>query len=144
MSVLNHGGSLSKNSAPIISAPNWTQPFEIMCDASDFAIGAVLGQRIDNRQHVIYYSSRTLNDAQQNYTTTEKEFLAVVFALEKFRPYLLGSKTVIFTDHSALKYLMTKKEAKARLIRWILLLQEFDLEIRDKRGIENVVADHLS
>ena len=83
-----------------------------MCDASDFAIGAVLGQRIDNKQHVIYYSSRTLNDAQLNYTTTEKEFLAVVFALEKFRPYLLGSKTTIFTDHSALRYLMMKKDAK--------------------------------
>ena len=77
-------------------------------------------------------------------TTTEKEFLVVVFALEKFRPYLLGSKTVMFTDHSALKYLMTKKEVKARLIRWILLLQEFNLKIRDERGIENVVADHLS
>ena len=88
-----------------------------MCDTSDFAISAVLGQRIDNRQHVIYYSSRTLNDAQQNYTTTKKEFLAVVFELEKFRPYLLGWKTVIFTDDSALKYLMTKKETKARLIR---------------------------
>ena len=71
---------------PIISAPNWAQPFEIMCDASDFAISTVLGQRIDNRQHVIYYSSRTLNDAQQNYTTTEKEFLAVVFALKSFSP----------------------------------------------------------
>ena len=93
---------------------------------------------------MIYYSSRTLNNAQQNYTMTEKEFLFVVFTLKKFWPYLLGSKTVIFTDHSALKYLMTKKEAKARLIRWILLLQEFDLENRDKRGIENVVADHLS
>jgi len=115
-----------------------------MCDASDFVIGAVLGQRIDNRQHVIYYSSRTLNDAQQNYTTTEKEFLVIIFALEKFRPYLLGSKTVIFTDHSALKYLMTKKEVKARLIWWILLFQEFDLEIQDKRGIENVIADHQS
>ena len=100
-----------------------------MCDASDFAIGAVLGQRIDNKLHVIYYSSRTLNDAQLNYTTTEKEFLAVVFALEKFRPYLLGSKTIIFTDHSALRYLMMKKDAKARLIHWILLLQEFNLEI---------------
>ena len=100
-----------------------------MYDASDFAIGAVLGQRIDNRQHVIYYSSRTLNDAQHNYTTTKKEFLVIVFALEKLRPYLLGSKTVIFTDHSALKYLMTKKEGKARLIRWIHLLQEFDLKI---------------
>ena len=104
-------------SAPIISAPDWTKPFEIMCDASDFAIGAVLGQRIDNRQHVIYYASRTLNDAQLNYTTTEKEFLAVVFALEKFHQYLLGSRTIIFTDHSALKYLMQKKDAKARLIR---------------------------
>ena len=69
--------------------------------------------------------------------------MAVVFALEKFWPYFLGSKTVIFTDHSVLKYLMTKKEAKAR-IRWILLLQKFDLEIWDKRGIENVIADHLS
>jgi len=75
-----------------------TQPFEIMCDASDLAIGAVLRQHINNRQHVIYYSSRTLNDAQQNYTTTEKEFLVVVFALKKFRPYLLGSKTTVFKD----------------------------------------------
>ena len=96
-------------SAPIISPPDWSKPFEIMCDASDFAIGAVLGQRKDNKQHVIYYSSRTLNDAQMNYTTTEKEFLAVVFALEKFRPYLLGTKTTIFTDHSALRYLCLKK-----------------------------------
>ena len=88
---------------------------------------------------MIYYSSRTLNDAQQNYTTTEKKFLVIIFALEKFRSYLLGSKMVIFMNHSTLKYLMIKKEAKARLIRWILLLQEFDLKIRDKRGIENVV-----
>ena len=82
-------------SAPIISAPDWSKLFKIMCDASDFFIGAVLGQRTDNKQHVIYYSSKTLNDAQLNYTTTEKEFLAVVFALKKFRPYLLGSKTTI-------------------------------------------------
>ena len=74
-----------------------------MCDASDFAIGALLGQGLDNKQHMIYYSSRTLNDAQMNYTTTEKKFLVVVLALEKFRPYPLGSKTTIFTDHSALR-----------------------------------------
>jgi len=80
-------------SAPIISPPDWSKPFKIMCDASDFAIGAVLGQRKDNKQHVIYYSSKTLNDAQVNHTIIEKEFLAVVFALEKFRPYLLGTKT---------------------------------------------------
>ena len=93
-----------------------------MCDASDFAIGPVLGQRIDNKHHVIYYSSRTLNNAQMNYTTIEKEFLAVVFALEKFCAYLLGSKTTIFTDNSAFRYLMMKKDAKTQLIRWIILL----------------------
>ncbi|CAN6695303.1 unnamed protein product [Malus baccata var. baccata] len=98
-------------SAPIITAPDWTLPFELMCDASDYAVGAVLGQRRDKLPHVIYYASRTLNDAQLNYATTEKELLAV---------------------------------AKPRLLRWVLLLQEFDLEILDKKGRENVVADHLS
>ncbi|KAM1157126.1 hypothetical protein ACFX2B_027540 [Malus domestica] len=131
-------------SAPIIVPPDWSLPFELMCDASDYALGAVLGQRKDKRPHAIYYASRTLNDAQLNYSTTEKELLAVVFALDKFRSYLLGTKVIIYTDHAALKYLFTKKEAKPRLIRWMLLLQEFDIEIRDKKGSENVVADHLS
>jgi hypothetical protein len=130
--------------APIITTPDWSLPFELMCDASDYAVGAVLGQRKDKLPHVIYYGSRTLNDAQLNYSTTEKELLAVIFALEKFRSYLIGSKVVVYTDHAALKYLLSKKEAKPRLIRWVLLLQEFDLEIRDKKGAENVVADHLS
>ncbi|CAN6576792.1 unnamed protein product [Malus baccata var. baccata] len=130
--------------APIIVPPDWSLPFELMCDASDYALGAVLGQRKDKRPHVIYYASRTLNDAQLNYSTTEKELLAVVFALDKFRSYLIGTKVIVSTDHAALKYLLTKKEAKPRLIRWILLLQEFDIEIRDKKGSENVVADHLS
>ncbi|CAL2255626.1 unnamed protein product [Prunus armeniaca] len=131
-------------SAPIIVPPDWSLPFELMCDASDYALGAVLGQRKDKKPHVIYYASRTLNDAQLNYSTTEKEFLAVVFALDKFRSYLLGTKVIIYSDHATLKYLLTKKEAKPRFIRWMLLLQEFDVEIRDKRGCENVVADHLS
>ncbi|RVW15674.1 Retrovirus-related Pol polyprotein from transposon 17.6 [Vitis vinifera] len=129
--------------APIVRAPNWKLPFEVMCDASDLAMGAVLGQREDGKPYVIYYASKTLNEAQRNYTTTEKELLAVVFALDKFRAYLVGSSIVVFTDHSALKYLLTKQDAKARLIRWILLLQEFNLQIRDKKGVENVVADHL-
>ncbi|KAL6345144.1 hypothetical protein AAG906_013628 [Vitis piasezkii] len=107
---------------------------------SDFAIGAVLGQREDGKPYVIYYASKTLNEAQRNYTTTEKELLAVVFALDKFRAYLVGSFIIVFTDHSALKYLLTKQDAKARLIRWILLLQEFDLQIKDKKGVENVVV----
>ncbi|CAN6677821.1 unnamed protein product [Malus baccata var. baccata] len=131
-------------SAPIIVPPDWSLPFELMCDASDYALGAVLGQRKEKRPHVIYYASRTLNDAQLNYSTTEKELLTVVFALDKFRSYLLGTKVIIYTDHAALKYLFTKKEAKPRLIRWMLFLQEFDIEIRDKKGSENVVADHLS
>jgi len=127
-----------------MQAPDWSLPFELMCDASDFAVGAVLGQRKDKKPHVIYYASKTLNDAQLNYTTTEKELLAVVFALDKFRSYLVGSLVIVFTDHAALKYLLIKQDAKPHLIRWILLLQEFNLEIRDKKGVENVVADHLS
>ncbi|XP_071933992.1 uncharacterized protein [Coffea arabica] len=130
--------------SPIIQPPDWNLPFEIMCDASDYAVGAVLGQRVGKAAHAIYYASRALNGAQLNYSTTEKELLAVVFALEKFRSYLLGAKVIIFSDHAALRYLLTKKEAKPRLIRWILLLQEFNLEIRDKKGAENLVADHLS
>jgi hypothetical protein len=79
-----------------------------------------------------------------NYATTEKELLAVVFAFEKFRSYIVNSKVIVYTDHAAIKYLLAKKDAKPRLISWILLLQEFDVEIRDKKGVENVVADHLS
>ncbi|KAK1421773.1 hypothetical protein QVD17_24388 [Tagetes erecta] len=131
-------------SAPILIAPDWSLPFELMCDASDFAVGAVLGQRKDKHFHPIYYASKTLNDAQENYTTTEKELLAVVFAFDKFRSYLVLSKTVVYTDHQAVRYLFAKKDAKPRLIRWILLLSEFDVEIKDKKGAENVAADHLS
>ena len=129
---------------PIVRAPDWQLPFEVIFDASDLAVGVVLGQRAEGRLYVVYYASKTLNEAQRNYTTTEKELLAVVYALDKFCAYLIGADIIIFTDHSALKYLLTKKNAKARLIRWVLLLQEFNLQIRDKKGVENVVADHLS
>ena len=115
-----------------------------MCDASDFAMGAVLGQRKEKIFRAINYASRTFNEAQENYATTEKEMLAIVFACEKYRPYILGSHVIVHIDHVAIKYLMSKKEAKPRLIRWVLLLQEFDLEIKDKKDCDNVIADRLS
>nr|GEV93516.1 DNA-directed DNA polymerase [Tanacetum cinerariifolium] len=131
--------------ASILQSPDWSKPFEIICDASDYAAGAVLGQRVDKKPVVIFYASKTFPKAQMNYTTTEKELLAVVFALDKFWSYIWGhSKVIVFSDHSALKHLLTKKETKLRLLRWIMLLQEFNLELRDKKGSKNVVADHLS
>ncbi|GJU80518.1 reverse transcriptase domain-containing protein [Tanacetum coccineum] len=107
-----------------------------------FKVGGVLRQRINGKFKPIYYASKTLNDAQSHYTTTEKELLAVVFSFDKFRPYLILSKTVVYTDHSALKYLFSKQDAKPRLIRWVLLLQGFNIEIKDKKGAENLAADH--
>ncbi|KAL1564557.1 hypothetical protein AAHA92_06884 [Salvia divinorum] len=98
---------------PIICSPDWSLPFEIMCDAGDLAVGAVLGQKIDGKSYVIFYASKTLNQAQRNYDTMEKKMLAVVYSFEKFWPYLLGSR-------------------------------EFNWEVKDKRGTENKVADHLS
>ncbi|GKF22331.1 reverse transcriptase domain-containing protein [Tanacetum coccineum] len=130
--------------APIIISPNWNVPFELMCDASDIAVGAVLGQQIDGKFKPIYYASKTLNNAQEHYTTTEKELLAVVLSFDNFCQYLVLSKTVVYTDHSALKYLFSKKDAKPRLIRRVLLLQGFDIEIKDKKGVKNLAADHLS
>jgi hypothetical protein len=115
-----------------------------MCDASDYIVGAVLGQWKDKKHYAISYASKTLTRPQLNYATTEKELLAVVFAIEKFRLYLVGTKVIVYRDHAALKYLLMKKDAKPCLIRWTLLLKEFDLEIREKKGVENSVADHLS
>ena len=89
----------------------------------------ITNKRKEKQAYAIYYISHTLDEAQVNYATTEKELLAMVYAMDKFRSYLVGSKVVVYTDHSTLKYLLSKKDAKPRLIRWILLLQEFDLEI---------------
>ncbi|GJY57513.1 reverse transcriptase domain-containing protein [Tanacetum coccineum] len=130
--------------ASILVAPDWDLPFKILCDASDYAVGAVLGQHKTKHFQPIYYASKTMTDAQSYYTMTEKELLAVVYAFEKFWAYLVLSKTIVYTDHSALKYLLAKQDAKPILLRWILLLQEFDVIIRDKKGAENLAADHLS
>jgi hypothetical protein len=115
-----------------------------MCDASDFAVGDVLGQHVDKKLNIIHYASKTLDAAQKNYATTDKEFLAVVLACDKFRPYIIDLKVTIHTDHAAIRYLMSKKDVKPRLIRWVLLLQEFDLHTVDRKGAKNPVADNLS
>nr|GEU34531.1 reverse transcriptase domain-containing protein [Tanacetum cinerariifolium] len=121
--------------APILVALDWDLPFELICDASDFAIGAVLGQRKTKHFQPIHYASKTMTDAQAHYTTTEKELLAVVYAFEKFQPYLVLSKSIVYTDHLALKYLFNKQDAKPRLLCWVLLLQEFDITVHDKKEL---------
>nr|GEU66565.1 reverse transcriptase domain-containing protein [Tanacetum cinerariifolium] len=130
--------------APILIARDWDIPFELMCDASEFAIGAVLGQRQEKHFRPIHYASKTMTEAKSNYTTTEKEMLAVVYAFEKFRSYLILNKSIVYTDHFAVKYLFAKKASKARLLCWVLLLQEFTFKVIDTKGAENLAADHLS
>nr|GEW24750.1 reverse transcriptase domain-containing protein [Tanacetum cinerariifolium] len=130
--------------APILIAPDWDLPFELMCDVSDFAIGAVLGKHQEKHFRPIYYASKTMTDVESNYTTTEKEMLAVVYAFKKFRSYLIMNKSIVYTDHSVLKYLFAKKDSKARLLRWVLLLQEFTFKVINTKGVENLAADHLS
>ena len=107
-----------------------------MCDASDYVVGDVLGQRVDKKLNVIHYASKTLDNAERNYASTEKDFLAFVFACDKFRSYIVASKVTVHTNHAAIKYLMEKKDGKPRLITWVLLLQEFDLHIVDRKGAE--------
>jgi hypothetical protein len=102
-------------SAPIMQPPDWNLPFEIMCDASDYAVGAILGQRKDGKVHVVYYASKTLNDAQVNYAITENELVAIVFAFEKFRSYIVNSRVIVYTDHAAIKYLLSKEDANRPL-----------------------------
>ncbi|GKF49920.1 reverse transcriptase domain-containing protein, partial [Tanacetum coccineum] len=130
--------------SPILIAPDWDLPFELMCDASEFAIGAVLGQCHEKHFRPIHYASQTMNEAESHYTITEKEMLVVVYAFEKFWSYLILNKSIVYTDHFALKYLFAKKDSKARLLRWVLLLQEFKLKVIDTKGAENLTTDHLS
>nr|GFA48137.1 reverse transcriptase domain-containing protein [Tanacetum cinerariifolium] len=113
-------------------------------EKSHFMVKEGIGQRVEKHFWPIHYASKTMNQAETNYITTEKEMFAVVYAFKKFRSYLIMNKSIIYTDHSALKYLFAKKDAKARLLRWILLLQEFDFKVIDTKRAENYAADHLS
>jgi hypothetical protein len=108
--------------ARILRGPNWTLPFHIFTDASDTAIGGVLGQKEDQQSYAIYFISKNLSSAELNYTVTEKEFLAVVHAINKFRHYIIGYEVFVHTDHSAIRFLMNKPITNGRVTRWILLL----------------------
>jgi len=131
-------------SASILRGPNWALPFHIHIDASNKAIGAALGQVEEKLPYAIYFVRKNLSKVEMNYTVTEKEFLAVVHSLNKFRHYITGYQTFVHTDHAVIRYLMNKPDVNARIIKWLLLLQQFDLTIVDKPGKENVVVDFLS
>lgn len=124
--------------APIIQPPEWDRPFEIICEAGNHAVSAFLGQHEGKKLNVIHYASRTLNDAQKNYDIAEKEFYVVVFACEKLRAYITYSKVNVYTNHQALKNRLIKNDTEPRLIRWTLLLKEFDLQIIDRSELSDV------
>lgn len=124
--------------------PNWNLSFELLCDVSDDVVRAVLGQRKYKHFLLIYYASKTLTSDQENYTYAQKELLTVIFVVDKIKQYLILSRGVAFTNQLVLCYLMNKADAKQKLIRLVLLLQEFNMEIKDKDGAKSVAADHLS
>jgi len=127
-----------------LRGPNWSLPFHISSDASDLAIGVALGKEENKKSYAIYYISKNLSSAELNYTVTEKEFLAVIFAINKFRHYITGYEVFVHTDHSTIKYLMKKPLTSGGVTRWLLFLQELNATIVDRLGKSNVVADFLS
>ena len=130
--------------APILSPPDWEQEFHVTLDAFGWCLGAILWQyQEDRKEGPIYYANRQMSSAKRNYTTTEKEALAVVYACRKFRHYLLGYRGVFHTDHNSLKYLVNKPDLSGRIARWIILLQEFNYEVVVKPGKANSNADYL-
>lgn len=130
----------SLNSAPVLTQPDFEKPFQLCTDASNTALGAVLEQD----GHPICYASRSLAQNERNYSTTERECLAVIWAIKKFRHYLLGRKFTVFTDHHALQWLLSTSNLSGRLVRWSLALQEHNLEIKHRPGVANINADALS
>jgi hypothetical protein len=129
---------------PVLIPPDYTKPFLVVTDASDYAISAALMQVHEGHEHPIRYWSRTLAPAERNYSTTDKEALAVVGSFKQFRVYLLGSKTTVFTDHQALKQVLTDAQPTGRRARWVATLLEYDFDIRHRPGTKNLLADSLS
>lgn len=131
-------------SEPILQYPDFSKPFILTTDASDYAIGAILSQKHGNKNLPIAYASRTLNRPEGNYSTTEKECLSIVWAVKNFRPYLYGRHFDIFCDHRSLTWLFNVKDPGSKLVRWRLKLEEYDYTINYKPGIQNGQADYLS
>ncbi|CAK1591460.1 unnamed protein product [Parnassius mnemosyne] len=129
---------------PILQYPNFNKEFILTTDASNVALGAILSQGPEGADKQICYASRTLNDSELNYSTIEKELLAIVWATKYFRPYLFGRKFKIITDHKPLQWVMQLKEPNARLTRWKLKLSEYDFTVKYKSGKSNTNADALS
>jgi hypothetical protein len=132
------------STTPVLRGPNWSLPFHICTDASDIALGEVLGQRENQMPYAIYFVSKNLSPTEVNYMVTEKELLVVVHAINKFRHYITGYQAFVHTDHSTIKFLMNKPVTNPRVTRWLLLLQEFNINIIDRPGKDNLVADFLS
>ena len=136
---------IALTSPPLMSLPDFDRDFFLCTDASDCGIGAVLSQLDkDSKEHPVYYASRTLNPAERNYSTSERECLAVKWACDLFRPYLLGRPFKLYTDHAALRWLFRTKDPKSKLVRWILALQEYNMTILPRPGQSNANADALS
>jgi hypothetical protein len=131
--------------APILVFPDWSKEFNVHVDASSIVLGVVLAQSgARDIDHPIAFASRKISTTERNYTTTEREGLAMVYALQNFRHYFLGGNFKMFTDHSALKYLVNNPVLGGQICRWILLFQEYNFEIVVKPGRMNKVPDHLS
>jgi hypothetical protein len=132
------------STTPVLRGANWKIPFHISTDASDISIVVVLGQEEDKKTYAIYFISKNLNLVELNYTVTEKEFLVVIHAINKFRHYITGYLVILYTNHSAIRYLDNKPITNGWVTRWLLLLQEFDITIKDGPERENFVTDFLS
>ncbi|CAB0039129.1 unnamed protein product [Trichogramma brassicae] len=131
-------------SAPMLSRPSFEHEFVVQTDASDSGLGAVLTQTIDGEEKVLCFASRTLNKAERNYSVTERECLAVLWAIQKFRPYVEGYRFRVITDHSSLRWLHNLRNPTGKLSRWSLELQQFDYIVEHRKGTNNVVPDALS
>ena len=129
---------------PVLRGPNWALPFHISIDASDTGIGEVLGLKEDQQSYATYFVSKNLSPAKLNYTVTEKEFLAVVHAINKFHHYLIGYEVFVHTNHSAIRFLMNKPITNGRVTRWLMLLQEFNIIVLDRPRKKNLVVDFIS